>query len=85
MNWNWDNFGFFLVLADSQTLIATAAELDVSHTAVLRRIKAFESQIGTQTTPIACQSTNHNRRWPDERFQIVSWRPGHYNITLLPC
>jgi len=48
MNWNWDNFRFFLALADNQTLIAAASELGVSHTTVLRRIKAFESQLGTQ-------------------------------------
>jgi len=48
MNWNWDNFRFFLALADNHTLIAAANELDVSHTTVLRRIKAFESQLGTR-------------------------------------
>lgn len=48
MHWNWDNFRYFLALADRQTLIAAATELGVSHTTVLRRIKAFESQIGTQ-------------------------------------
>ncbi len=48
MNWNWDNFRFFLALAEKHTLIAAAAELEVSHTTVLRRIKAFESQLGAQ-------------------------------------
>lgn len=48
MKWNWDNFRFFLALAEKHTLIAAANELDVSHTTVLRRIKAFEIQLGTQ-------------------------------------
>lgn len=48
MNWNWDNLKYFLALADRQTLKAAAAELDVSHTTVLRRVKAFEAQLGTQ-------------------------------------
>lgn len=48
MNWNWDNFRFFLALAEKHTLIAAAAELEVSHTTVLRRIKAFEAQLGAQ-------------------------------------
>ena len=48
MDWNWDNLKYFLALADNQTLKSAAAELGVSHTTVLRRIKAFESQLGTQ-------------------------------------
>lgn len=48
MSWDWDHLRFFLALADSRTLVAAAQELHVSHTTVLRRVKAFESQLETR-------------------------------------
>lgn len=48
MSWDWDHLRYFLALADSRTLVAAARELNVSHTTVLRRVKAFESQLETR-------------------------------------
>ncbi|NND90135.1 MAG: LysR family transcriptional regulator, partial [Granulosicoccus sp.] len=48
MSWNWDHMRFFLALADAQTLVSAARQLDVSHTTVLRRIKSFESELGSR-------------------------------------
>ena len=48
MSWNWDHLRFFLALADSQTLVAAANQLNVSHTTVLRRIRAFETELDVQ-------------------------------------
>ncbi|MFK7859557.1 MAG: LysR family transcriptional regulator [Granulosicoccus sp.] len=46
--WNWDHLRFFLALADRVTLSAAGRELGVSHTTVLRRVKAFESSLQTR-------------------------------------
>ncbi len=48
MNWNWDHLRFFLALADNHTLVAAANQLNVSHTTVLRRVKAFEIELDVQ-------------------------------------
>ena len=48
MSWNWDHLRFFLALADAHTLVAAAKQLNVSHTTVLRRVKAFEAELETQ-------------------------------------
>jgi len=48
MSWNWDYLRFFLALADAQTLVGAARQLSVSHTTILRRIKAFEAELETQ-------------------------------------
>jgi DNA-binding transcriptional LysR family regulator len=48
LNWNWDHLRYFLALAEHGTLSAAAKSLDVSHSTVLRRIKAFEEQLQSQ-------------------------------------
>lgn len=48
MTWNWDHLRFFLALADDGTLSIAAKRLEVSHTTVLRRIRAFEKELQTQ-------------------------------------
>ncbi len=45
MNWNWDHIRFFLALAEHGTLSLAAKSLGVSHSTVLRRIRAFEDQL----------------------------------------
>lgn len=45
MNWNWDHIRFFLALAEHGTLSLAAKSLGVSHSTVLRRIRAFEGQL----------------------------------------
>ena len=72
MNWNWDNFRYFLALAEKRTLIAAAAELDVSHTTVLRRIKAFESQLGTQLFTHSHDGYRLTEKGIDLREQAIS-------------
>ena len=47
MSWNWDHLRYFLALAERGTLSDAARELDVSHTTVLRRLRAFESELST--------------------------------------
>ena len=46
-SWSWDHLRFFLALADAGTLSGAARGLGVSHTTVLRRIRAFETSLGT--------------------------------------
>ncbi len=46
--WNWDHLRYFLALADCGTLSAAGRQLDVSHTTVLRRVKAFELSLQTR-------------------------------------
>jgi len=46
--WNWDHLRYFLALANNGTLLAAGRELNVSHTTVSRRIKAFESSLQTR-------------------------------------
>ena len=61
MDWNWDHLRFFLALARHGTLTNAAQGLNVSHTTVLRRIKAFENELGThlfEKTPDGYQLTN---------------------------
>jgi len=72
MNWNWDNFRFFLALADNPTLIAAASELGVSHTTVLRRIKAFESQLGTQLFTHSAEGYRLTQKGVELREQATS-------------
>lgn len=48
MNWNWDHIRFFLALAEHGTLSLAAKSLGVSHSTVLRRIRAFEDQLQSQ-------------------------------------
>ena len=45
MNWNWDHIRYFLALAEHGTLSQAAKALGVSHSTVMRRIKAFEDQL----------------------------------------
>ena len=47
-NWSWDHLRFFLALAEHGTLSAAGRELDVSHSTVLRRIRAFEATLETR-------------------------------------
>ncbi|MBX2885013.1 MAG: LysR family transcriptional regulator [Granulosicoccus sp.] len=47
MNWNWDHLRFFLSLADAGSLSRAAKILGVSHTTVLRRVRAIESELET--------------------------------------
>ncbi|MFK7995842.1 MAG: LysR family transcriptional regulator [Granulosicoccus sp.] len=48
MNWNWDHIRFFLALAEHGTLSTAGKSLGVSHSTVLRRIRAFEDQLQSQ-------------------------------------
>lgn len=48
MSWSWDHLRFFLALAEGGTLSTAARRLGVSHTTVLRRVRAFETSLGTQ-------------------------------------
>lgn len=47
MNWNWDHLRFFLSLAEAGSLSQAAKTLGVSHTTVLRRVRAVESELET--------------------------------------
>ena len=47
-HWNWDHLRFFLALAEHGTLSAAGRELDVSHSTVLRRVRAFETSLETR-------------------------------------
>lgn len=81
MNWNWDNFRFFLALAEKQTLIAAAAELNVSHTTVLRRIKSFESQLGAQLFTHSHDGYRLTEKGIELREQVISLRTSVDSIT----
>lgn len=43
---DWGDLQHFLAVADEGSLVAAARELGVDHTTVLRRLRAFEAQIG---------------------------------------
>lgn len=45
---NWENLQYFIAIARQGTLSAAADSLDVSHTTVYRRIRAFETELGTR-------------------------------------
>jgi len=47
MNLNWDHLRFFLALAETGSLTAAAQALNVSHTTVLRRVRAIEKALET--------------------------------------
>jgi len=47
-HWNWDHLRYFLALAEHGTLTAAGRQLDVSHSTVLRRIRAFENSLKTR-------------------------------------
>ncbi len=47
MNWNWDHLRYFLALAKAGSLSQAARDLNVSHTTVLRRVKAIENELET--------------------------------------
>ncbi len=47
MNWNWDHLRYFLALADAGSLSQAARQLGVSHTTVLRRVRAIEKSLET--------------------------------------
>jgi DNA-binding transcriptional LysR family regulator len=47
LNWNWDHLRYFLALADAGSLSEAARQLDVSHTTVLRRVRAIEQSLET--------------------------------------
>lgn len=46
--WDWDHLRYFLALARNPKLQRAADRLGVSHTTVLRRIRAFEDQLATR-------------------------------------
>ena len=46
--WSWDHLRYFIALAEHGTLSAAGRELDVSHSTVLRRIRAFEATLETR-------------------------------------
>ncbi|MEM7252819.1 MAG: LysR family transcriptional regulator [Pseudomonadota bacterium] len=75
MNWSWDNLRFFLSLARHTTLTHAASELGVSHTTVLRRIKAFEVELGThlfEKTPSGYQLTSQGQQLLSEAENMES-------------
>lgn len=43
---NWDHLRFFIALAKNHTLVKAGQALQVSHTTIYRRIKAFEEELG---------------------------------------
>ncbi len=47
MNASWDHLRFFLALADAGSLSKAARDLGVSHTTVLRRVRAIEKELET--------------------------------------
>lgn len=47
MSWSWDHLRFFLALAETGTLSMAARRLGVSHTTVLRRVRALEASLDT--------------------------------------
>ena len=81
MNWNWDNFRFFLALAENQTLIAAAAELNVSHTTVLRRIKSLEAQLGAQLFTHSHDGYRLTEKGTKLREQVISLKTSVDSIT----
>ena len=48
MSWSWDHLRHFLALAEEGRLSGAARQLEVSHTTVLRRVRAFERDLGTR-------------------------------------
>ena len=48
MSWNWDHLRFFLALARTGSLKAAGEREGVSHSTVLRRLRSFEGELGTQ-------------------------------------
>lgn len=47
MSVNWDHLRFFLALANTGSMTLAARELGVSHTTVLRRVRAIEKELET--------------------------------------
>lgn len=47
LNWNWDHLRYFLALANAGSLSQAARDIGVSHTTVLRRVRAFEKELET--------------------------------------
>ncbi len=45
---NWEDLQYFLAVAHKGTLSAAAESLEVSHTTVYRRLRAFETELGTR-------------------------------------
>ena len=48
MSWSWDHLRFFLALAEEGTLSMAGRRLGVSHTTVLRRVRALERDLATR-------------------------------------
>ena len=48
MNWNWDDLRYFLAVSRTNSLVAAAARLHVTHSTVSRRITALEGFLDTQ-------------------------------------
>jgi len=58
---NWNDIRYFLALSRSGTFVGAAAELDVTHSTVSRRITALEETLGTQLfhrTEKGCRMTD---------------------------
>ncbi len=48
MNWNWDDLRYFLAVSRTNSFVAAAARLHVTHSTVSRRITALEESLDTQ-------------------------------------
>lgn len=48
MDWTWDHLKHFLALARSGSLTTAGSRLGVSHTTILRRVRALEQQLDTR-------------------------------------
>ena len=69
MEMNWDDLRFFLTLCRTQSFVAAARVLKVTHSTVARRISALEARLETQLflrTEKGCQMT-------DEGFALLPY------------
>lgn len=72
-HWNWDHIRFFLALAEHGTLSAAGRELAVSHSTVLRRVRAFEASLQTslfETTSAGYQLNNSGQELHAQAIQM---------------
>jgi len=71
--WNWDHLRFFLALAEHGTVSAAGRELAVSHSTVLRRVRAFEASLQTrlfETTSAGYQLNSSGRELHIQAIQM---------------
>jgi len=73
-NWNWDHLRFFLALADHGTLSAAGRELDVSHSTVLRRVRAFESSLETSLFETTSSGYQLNKAGQELHAQAIQMK-----------